>query len=556
MQGQTVAVPITFDADGAKVWNIEFSVDYDESCLSFDTTDADVDGLYDSVKLIGTKEFWSVWTTTAEHKAQDTDGELGIVIAYSVIRDRRFAGMPNKVIMEITFTARASCREAEAGVRFSSDPPVMYGNDEGIPLKGTTEGGAVRISTPTPTPTSTATATPTFTPTPTHTPTATPVPANPSLSIPEAIPAIPGQTVVVPITLDSDGGDVSGVSFSLRYDRFCLGFDPTDDNSDGLPDSATVFLPPEFQRLLVAEAPEDSDREVDVVLADLVYPLAAMPDGPIVSIELNVDSRPSCWEMTIAVGFWADAPATYFDTNGEEVTGTMYGGSVTISTPTPTPTFTPTPTPTFTPTPTPTFTPTATATPTFTATPTATATFTPTPTQTPTFTPTPTATSTNTPTPTLTPTATQVPVLEGPSLTIPSEVPGTPGQTVIVPISFDADDDAISVLTFSIDFDQTCLSFDASTGLAFKVPPSFLTQALYDSGDTDGEIDFTVYSLRTTVPEGAVVEITFSISTDMDCRGSTADVDFSNNPSAVFGDYRFRPVQGWTQDGSVKIADS
>ena len=148
-----------------------------------------------------------------------------------------------------------------------------------------------------------------------------------------------------------------------------------------------------------------------------------------------------------------------------------------------------------------------------------------------------------------------MPVMDGPSLTIPGDIPGTPGQTVIVPISFDADDNGISVLTFSIDFDQACLSFDSSTGVAFKAPTSFLTQAMYNSGDTDGEIDFTLYGLRATLPNGAIVEITFTASSEQGCRGATADVGFSDSPSATFGDDRFRPVQGRTQDGSVKIAD-
>jgi hypothetical protein len=80
--------------------------------------------------------------------------------------------------------------------------------------------------------------------------------------------------------------------------------------------------------------------------------------------------------------------------------------SLTILSPTPTPTTTPTITPTQTNTTTPTNTPTNTRTPTNTQTPTNTPTITDTPTQTPTNTLTPTNTPTNTETPTLTPTPT------------------------------------------------------------------------------------------------------------------------------------------------------
>ena len=261
-------MPITFDADGARVSSIAFSVDYDESCLSFDPTDADSDGIADSVNLIVPEAFGTTWVG---HDPEDADGELDTVIADAT---HPFEAMPNGVIMEIalTVTEEASCSEEEAAVGFSSDPHALYANDEGERLEGDTEDGSIRISTPTPTATAIATATPTFTPTATHTPTATPVPANPSLSIPEEILAMPGQSVTVTITFDSDGAEISGVTFSLDYDRSCLSFDPTDSDSDGLPDSVNIMLPPEFDRTLVAPAPEDADREIDVVLADIRVP--------------------------------------------------------------------------------------------------------------------------------------------------------------------------------------------------------------------------------------------------------------------------------------------
>ena len=475
-----MAVPITFDSDGANVSSVTFSVDYDETCLSFDSTDGNEDGLADSVSLRLPATFG---VTRVTHDVEDTDGEIDFTLVDTA---QPFEAIPEGVIIEVSLNVNqaASCWGSEAWVGFASEPQAGFSNDQGERLGCETDDGTVSI----------AAAPPTYTPTPT--PTATAIPAKPSLSIPEEISAAPGQTVNVSIALDSDGAEISGVTFSLQYDRSCLSFDPADDNSDGLPDSVSLSLSTEFGRTLIAEAPEDSDREIDIVLADLVFPLAAMPDGLIVTIELNVDDGSACWGETTVVGFWADAPATYFDANGEEMTGTTNDGSIEISDPP------------------------------------------------------------ATPTPTFTATATPEPVLEGPSLTIPGEIAGMPGQTVIAPISFDPDDNRIAALTFSIDFDQTCLSFDASTGIAFTVPSSLITQSLYDPGDTDGEIDITVYGLNTTVPEGGIVEITYSVSSDEGCRGATAGVGFSDSPSAVFGDDRFRPVQGWTQDGSVKIADS
>ena len=448
--GEPVAVPIEFDSDGAKVSTITFSIDYDESCLSFDDTDADENGMMDSVKLIGTEGFWLRWETSVKHDSQDTDGEIDTSLREDMVNPR--TGMPNGEIMEITFTVTlgASCEEAKARVGFSSDSPAEFGTDKGIALKGTTEGGSVQIATPTPTltptftptptptpthsptpthtptptatPTSTSTPTPTPTPTPTHTHTPTPVPANPSLTIPDDISTAPGQNVTVPITLDSDGGQISGVTFSLVYDRSCFGFDPMDADGNGIPDSVTLTLPEDVDRRRVTPAPADADRQIDFVLADIVFPLTAITDGVIADVGLTVTEAVACWGTTQSVGFWAGVPAKFSDTDGEDVTGTTQDGTIRISvptstpTPTPTHTFTPTPTPThtFTPTPTPTHTPTPTPTHTFTPTPTPTHTHTPTPTPTHTFTPTPTPTHTHTPTPT--PTHTHTPTL--PRLTL------------------------------------------------------------------------------------------------------------------------------------------
>ena len=512
--GELVAVPIKFDSDGAKVSSVTFSVDYDETCLGFDSIDKNPDGLADSVKLMVPTEFGA---TRVNHDPGDSDGEIDIVLADTV---RPFGAMPDGVIMEVALTAikESSCNGDEARVGFSSDPPAMFSNDEGVPLNGETEDGSVQISAPT--------LKSTFTPTPT----ATPVPATPSLSIPKDISAIPGQTIVVPITFNSDGAEISGVTFSLVYDESCLSFDPTDGNSDVVPNSVNITLPEEFDRTLVAPAPEDADREIDVVLADIVLPLASMPDGVIVAIGLDVASDAACWGATVNVGFWENSPATYFDTNGEEVAGTMQDGSISIATPTPTPTATPTATSTHTPTATPTFTPTPTHTATATSTPTA------------------TATSTHTPT------AAQ----EGPSLTIPEEIPGTPGQPVTATVSFDADGNAITSITFAVDYDQACLSFDPKDedydgvpdSVTLMVPATFISQARF----ANGAIRFVHFSLDDTMPDGDIVEIDLEVSDKEECRGATAEVGFSSAPA--FGDSSGKPVTGWTQDGSVKIADN
>ena len=66
-------------------------------------------------------------------------------------------------------------------------------------------------------------------------------------------------------------------------------------------------------------------------------------------------------------------------------------------------------------------------------------------------------------------------------------------------------------------------------------------------------IRFVHFSLDDTMPDGDIVEITLDVSDKDECHGATAEVGFASAPA--FGDSFGSPVTGWTQDGSVKIAD-
>ena len=69
----------------------------------------------------------------------------------------------------------------------------------------------------------------------------------------------------------------------------------------------------------------------------------------------------------------------------------------------------------------------------------------------------------------------------GPDLTINTQIPGDPGQTVVVPIAYTGNSNMISSTTFSIDFDQSLLTFDPTDAdedgvpdaIAFNVPAAF-----------------------------------------------------------------------------------
>ena len=124
-------------------------------------------------------------------------------------------------------------------------------------------------------------------------------------------------------------------------------------------------------------------------------------------------------------------------------------------------------------------------------------------------------------------------------------------------ITFDDDDNAIAGIWFSVDYDQTCLSMDGTGSVEFNDElnnPNFTAYALFDSGDTDAEIDINIFTWTpgVTVSDGVIVKITFTASDEEGCPGTTAEVGFSSGTTFHTG---YKEVDGWTQDGSVKIAD-
>jgi hypothetical protein len=156
--------------------------------------------------------------------------------------------------------------------------------------------------------------------------------------------------VILPVSFVANDHNITSLIFSVDYDQTWLAFDPTDSNGDGVPDAAIFNLPGAFSASVTFDG-GDMDGELDFFIADLFPPLAVLSDGAMVSMTLDVGSPPSATEA--AVNFSPDPAASFGDTSGQSVSGTMDDGSVLImltDTPTTTPTETSAPTPTNTPT--------------------------------------------------------------------------------------------------------------------------------------------------------------------------------------------------------------
>jgi len=192
----------------------------------------------------------------------------------------------------------------------------------------------------------------------------------PTLTIPDQTSALFGDTVAVPITYTSNSATIASTIFSIDFDETCLGFDAADDNGDGVPDAVSLNIPSSFDASVTVDL-SDTDGELDFFIADLSPPLAALPDGELVTITFSALCEPqSGMSLVSSVAFSADPAVSFGDTPGQAVPGVAIDGSVQILGATPT--HTPTNTPTHTPTPTNTATHTPTSTPSNTPTPTTT----------------------------------------------------------------------------------------------------------------------------------------------------------------------------------------
>ncbi len=152
----------------------------------------------------------------------------------------------------------------------------------------------------------------------------------PVLRIPDGILGNFSFPVAAPILFTSNDTAVSAILFSLDFDETCLEFDPTDDDpEDGIPDDIIFELPSQFSGAVEYRA-EDTDGELDFVIADFGPPLASLPDGSIAYVVLTPVCQPEETAIIVRVGFSEDPPASFGDTEGQNVSGTSIDGSIII----------------------------------------------------------------------------------------------------------------------------------------------------------------------------------------------------------------------------------
>jgi hypothetical protein len=169
----------------------------------------------------------------------------------------------------------------------------------------------------------------------------------PLLWIPVGLTPAEDGLVAVPVQLTPNGAAVAGLLFSLDIDQGCLVFDPADADRNGIPDAITIHLGTAFVVSVVYDA-QDSDGELDFILADYSPPYATLPADVLVTVRIGVACAAPDGELReVPLPFSAAPGPSFAAPSGSALRGSTSAGSIYLGAagivPTPAPTATSTP---------------------------------------------------------------------------------------------------------------------------------------------------------------------------------------------------------------------
>ena len=382
--GQPVLVPVIFNSNGLLIDSTAFSIDFDEGCLTYQSTTFSVPAGF---------------STSATEDLGDLDGEIDISISDST---SPYSSLPDGTLLTLRFTVKATCQPApgamsSARVGFSGNPAPSFGsrgqsiqgfaNDgfvfiqAGIPGDCNGDGsvnagdltalvleifdgdGNLPANVPSPTfygnpvgcnsnqdyivdagdlsctvqiiwqgPAATCDGIPALLgPSELSTNLATYSLASselPQLTIAGTLPASPGQQVNVPVLLAGQGAAVNSLAFSIDFDQSWLSFNPADGNADGVPDAIQLNLPAGYSAAVSFDA-SDTDGELDVVIMNWTSPTSVLPDGMVLSLALTAGSPGG--SFTAVVRSSNEPSASFGGVGGQSLAGIVENGAIWIN---------------------------------------------------------------------------------------------------------------------------------------------------------------------------------------------------------------------------------
>lgn len=333
LHNTTVKTPVNFNSNGFDIGGTTFSIDFDEGCLALDPTDSDDDGTPDAVTFFTPAMF----SASAAFDGADTDGEIDFTVADLALP---IATLSDGKLAEIEFTVTCvppAGATTSALVSFSSEPAASFSNQVGVSVPGSTDDGSVLIHSGIRGDCNQDNVVDAgdivacvleifdgdgnfWLDAPGGTYEGSPIGCDSNadgkidagdiictvLTIfngPDACgllsaantqvaalvldkTSVGGNAGVIDatISLRSAGNSISAAVYSLRIDRSALRFDPTDADGNGVPDAVTLLAPVGFATQV---AFDEATSTLNVYIADVALPLAALPDGALATIRLH-----------------------------------------------------------------------------------------------------------------------------------------------------------------------------------------------------------------------------------------------------------------------------
>lgn len=116
------------------------------------------------------------------------------------------------------------------------------------------------------------------------------------------------------------------MAFSLDYDEACLSFDPS-----GAPDSVNYMVPAAFAFIALLFDAQDTDGEIDLIIADGAPPFSPIPNGVVMEITFGVTCQATSGNLIGAVAFSTEPSASFSDPLARDVEGWTKDGSIRIT---------------------------------------------------------------------------------------------------------------------------------------------------------------------------------------------------------------------------------
>lgn len=377
-----MVLPVTYASNGNPIAGTAFALDVDQTCLAFDPTDGNGDGVPEAIGVNVPAAFGIAIQLDLANQAK----EVHIYIGDSA---PPLALLPDGVLLTLTLTVKntVACQPAlgatiPAAVNFVTTPPPSFGSDTGVSIPGHVQHGTVLISTVQPGDGNgdsvvdagdltacvlelfdgdgafwldapggayhgtlgcdanrdttidagdiTCTVLLIFNGPGTC---GTPVMASQTttsahLSIPTDLTVAAGQPVDIPVRLTTNGATVAAAALVLHFDPEHFAFDSTDGDGDGRPDSVRFHLPPAMTQPYLAV--QQDAANLSLLVTNVATTPVALDDGILLTVTLVAKPLVGAAPVASPITFRAASSASLGSAQGTSLPVTTSDGLIWI----------------------------------------------------------------------------------------------------------------------------------------------------------------------------------------------------------------------------------